>query len=809
MALGAGRFSGPKSKHRIANLVRSPRVRAIVISWTGPALIVAAVLLVLHEFAFAEKTTSQHVDVLGIQMPWNCFLGQSLRAGHIPAWNPYSMGGAPFAADLQSGWMYLPAMFVFTVLPCARAIGWFLVLQPLLGGLGMYWFLRGERVSRIAATVGGLVLALALAGSLLGAFIAFAAVTAWIPLLLAAASRFLQAADWPRRIMWAVLTAAAWGQLVAPHLATGVFLGTAALIFYGVARTGIQVRTGHLSWQVALVMWGLVFLSLPLLNLALLLPRMAYFPRTSISLGYEQLQSLAASLSGLEPRIAPIGPTTEAPWPLKMATWPGMYLGALTLGLVLGGWWSSRLRPVVAALSLYGALCYLAGLKPVVRALAPSVESFALADPYIHSPVRFVYGLLPAIAALSAMGLEAWRESRSSATRAVIVLPGVLIWGALPIAQGVHPARLLLLAVGAVSGAAVLAGAGRRVALLVLVPVLVAAELSASDLLGQGAPGGLQSGLRVRAVFESPLRRPKVDAAEYLSPGPIVQAMRQHDDGRFLSLDRHTLSHRGYLPHQHPDEWALLANQRSMLFGLEDIQGYSSVQLRRYWMFVRAASPRRLDYNAAVFPDPPVAAMDLLQVRWVVGPAGDPPLEGLSPITREGRWELYRVPGAPARASVLTTWRQVRSMDEALREVFDPAFHPSQEAVIEGDPGVQPGPPSTGGGAGHAVYTPLGLQAARVVMDAPAPAVLLIRNMYDVHWHATVDGKPARVLPTDLLLQGVPVPPGRHTVLLTYDDPWVGYGLAGTAVALVLFSALALLLVRRARPNPGHDPAST
>src|SRR5947209_11533373 len=283
MAVGQ-QTSGAPGTRRIRAAALPPRVRAWLNALAGPGLIVVAVLVVLHDFAFGAMATSQHVDVLAIQMPWNCFLGRSLLAGHIPAWNPYSLGGAPFAADLQSGWMYLPAMLLFTVLPCARAIGWFLVLQPLIGGLGTYWFLREEKLSRVSATLGGLVLALALAGSLLGTFIAFAAITAWVPVLLAAASKCLGSPTWPRRVVWAMFTALVWGQLAAPHLPTGVFLGTTALVFYGVVRTVREVRSGRLAVSAALGLWALIFLSLPLVNLALLLPRAAYFPRTSISL---------------------------------------------------------------------------------------------------------------------------------------------------------------------------------------------------------------------------------------------------------------------------------------------------------------------------------------------------------------------------------------------------------------------------------------------------------------------------------------------------------------------------------------------
>src|ERR687888_2057378 len=101
----------------------------------GPALIVGLVLLVLREFAFRGLVSTQQPDILPFWLPTYCLLGKSLLAGHIPSWNPYVMGGLPFAADPQSGWMYAPAMILFTALPCGLAMGLFVAAQPILGGL--------------------------------------------------------------------------------------------------------------------------------------------------------------------------------------------------------------------------------------------------------------------------------------------------------------------------------------------------------------------------------------------------------------------------------------------------------------------------------------------------------------------------------------------------------------------------------------------------------------------------------------------------------------------------------------------------
>src|SRR5437867_656981 len=133
----------------------APAGLRLAASVAGPLLIVAAVVAVLHWMVFSGRLTTQHPDLLAFWTPTYCLLGKSLAAGHVPGWNPFVMGGVPFAADPQSGWMYVPAMVLFSALPCAVAIRLMVVLQPILAGLGVYWFTRSEGVSRAGATIGG------------------------------------------------------------------------------------------------------------------------------------------------------------------------------------------------------------------------------------------------------------------------------------------------------------------------------------------------------------------------------------------------------------------------------------------------------------------------------------------------------------------------------------------------------------------------------------------------------------------------------------------------------------------------------
>jgi hypothetical protein len=775
----------------------------------APILIVASVLLVLHDVAFRGLITSQHVDVLAYWMPTHCLLGSSLAAGEIPTWNPYAVAGAPFASDPQSGWMNLPAMLLYTALRCDVAIRWYIVLLPVIGGLGLLWFLRREGLSRTSASAGATSFALGMAGSMLVLSFTFAGALAWTAVLLGATSAYLRSPSWPGRLAWLVAAAVAWGQVFASHAAHGVVLGTTALVAYATATLVGQLRRERRSSRQAAALAGLLVAGIILLNLVALLPRLAYLPRTTVGIGYQGIRELGGMIAGVAvPAAARPSPASAIgpAWPLLLSTAPGAYLGAATLVASIAGWWSRRLRPLVVAFAAYAAVSYLLALRPFVFLIHRPIRALPFADVYLHSPLRLALGIVLAIPILGALGLEAWRETGHHRRRLLMLLPGAVLWGALPLMMGAEPWRMALFGAGALAAGAVLVAATRRPGLLALVPALLLAELTVNALWGQNIPETRDLALEAKAhrPFTN-LVEPDVPASLYMGEGPIVRALQTAGPARFISLGRSRLGPAGYLRFQSPADWPLLANNQAMVYGVEAAQGYNPTQLLRFWTFVRSVQPEtRLAYKRALFEQPPEVALDLLQVGWIVGRADEPPMAGLAPVASDGRWTLYRRGVSVPRASVVSSWRVVGSGTEALQRVLTPGFDPSREVVLEDDPGFPA--PAGGTTAGSARYEPLGTKSARFVVSTPVPAVVLVRTVADPNWRATVDGRPVPVLRADYVIQAVAVPAGSHTIVLSYDDPWIGYGAVGSGVALAALVGAGVALGRKQGTEPDGPP---
>jgi hypothetical protein len=433
----------------------------------------------------------------------------------------------------------------------------------------------------------------------------------------------------------------------------------------------------------------------------------------------------------------------------------------------------------------------------------PLARALPFGDFYLYSPFRFRYALLIVIPLLAGFGVDAWRRAHGAPGRWWLLVPGVALWWLLPLVAGVRPQRLWLLALGAAAGTVILAGSIRRPRLLLAVPALLAVELVASGLIGQASSHEFfVTGLGQARSFRplTPLLEPTIEAASYVRPGLLATLLRSGDFGRYLSLD----PVRGYLGYQDPRGWPFLTDQRGMLFEIEEAQGYNPVQPLRYWAFVRAVNPHPELHNVSVLRDPSPAVLDLLGIEWLIAPADQGAPEQTAVATAsEGAWTLWRRGDPPPRASIVDAWRVVADRGASLRAVIDPGFPSRAEVVLESGPDA----PSRSNPLDVSRIGPefgtlasfrwVGPQEAIVRYQSARGGILVVRNGYDPNWRAALDGEPATVVPADHFLQGIRVPSGRHTVVLTYDDPWIGYGLAGTGVALAGLCMAAFVLRRR------------
>jgi len=181
----------------------------------GLGLLTGLVALVAWRNLTDDVWLSRH-DILTQFLPWYAYLGERLRAGEIPGWNPHQFSGAPFAGDPQSGWMYLPAMLFTPFLAPAIALKAIVVFALAFAAFSTYAFARVLRMGVVAALVGAVVFAF-------GPFLqqnthcctARGQVALWIPLALLGVELALRAKTWHGRLAPWCVTGLAISQMLA------------------------------------------------------------------------------------------------------------------------------------------------------------------------------------------------------------------------------------------------------------------------------------------------------------------------------------------------------------------------------------------------------------------------------------------------------------------------------------------------------------------------------------------------------------------------------------------------------------------
>jgi len=793
------------SDQRVEGRPTTPgRGRRFTVAIAGPALIVAGVLFALRGFVFADRLSDAHPDILSFWLPRFSFLGRSIAAGHVPLWNPFEMAGYRYAADPQGGWLYLLPMGLFSRLSPAVAMRAFIVANPIVAGLGLYGFLRIDRISRFAAAAGGLSLAMLMSTSEIAISMPFAGAMAWTTIALVGAAGYRRSGRWSARLGWIGVGALGWSQVATAHLSHGLVVCTALLGAYVAAGAVLDVmerrnETDRSSTRLlvggAAGRAGAFLIAVPLLSLAVLLPRVDAIEASSLSAGYDRLGDAIGVLGGAgSGGIQANG--VWAAWPFAFGATPGAYAGAVILLGVPLALRSRRHRVLLWAFGGALALTWVLMLDPVVTAV-PVRDLFLripFGDVYLHNPGRMRYLAVIAVPVLGAIGIQAARDDPLQPREAAGWLgAGAVLWLGMPLIAFANPLRFVVLAVGVAAGAWAVfqLTAKRRPWGWIAVGGVLVVELLASAVYSQLTPPGDTIRLNLEAgahpnLIPQPLPLPRVDASAFVAPTAFVPRLAATHD-RYLTWAPPASSfEKGYLFMQLEPDWPALAMERGTLFGLHDTLGYNPVQLRRYWDYIRVRSPLPIFYNASVVDVPTPRDMRLFGARYLVVPTGIAPPLAATLVDRAQGYDLFEVAGWQPRVSVVPNFRVVPSATGALRTILPPSFDPAAIAVLERHPGIEPTPEARPGTATYRESSP---ESVQVDVRATAPSIVVVRTVYDGGWKATVDGTPATVLPTDGFLQGVAVPAGDHEVHLTYVDDSVT---SGVRVGIVAWGALAL-----------------
>jgi hypothetical protein len=761
-------------------------------------------------------------------LPWYAYLGVRLRAFDIPGWNPYQFSGSPFIGDPSSGWMYLPAMLAYALLPALPATALFIAGHVVLSALAAYGLARLTGLGVSGAFVAGIAYAVPWLIFATSGMVLMFQVTTWLPVALIGVELARGPGTAVRRFGGLVLSGLAICQILAAWLGQGSYY---ALLLIGGWVAWRTLAAPPRGWSARQRIAGCIGIGLGILVIGVALNAAALLPRLDANARSNAPGGIYSGISGwIESRGgAPLALTArslgggfmEANWqyvgaavialallaPFLALRWPPLifWIAAPVVAIILLLPEQNLLKDAAfAAFPRFEALhLHLPERILLIVPLAASMLAGASVDALTHIPARVGWrSLLPMAAAVAIVGGAFALSQQGLLTRSafITVLAASLVAGAAFVLPATWRAPLLPLALGAMilwdpTGRLLLAAPGPGAAPDRSLHAAVDGQVEAF-LDHNGAAAFLHDATRDapgRYAGFDPAALPDLDQTSDLPP----QAYRNHWLGS--------------------TNWLLVLNWGSW-FDLEDAQGYNPISIRRYGEYIDALNGHRQEYHEAdIFPAGLRSPLlDLLNVRYLIVPAdraGQPELtkllKAMPVVYQDQQVQIVENPAAYPRAW-LVHQAQKATNDEILPLLSSGTIDPSTVAVLEGAAPPLATPPSPAQETVH--YTRLSPEHFSVAVSTQAPALLMLSEIWDPGWTATVNGAPAAISRADYIFQAIPVPAGTSVVDVRYIPPYLNLGLAMTTGSAVLLALVAIWLFARERRSAslfGDDADAT
>ena len=694
-------------------------------------------------------------DPVRQQYPWRSLAIDLENQSQLPLWNPYSFGGTPLMANFQSATLYPLNMFLM-IFPFA--IGWSLLvlLQPLLAGLFLYFYLRRMRLSEIASLLGGVVFAFCGFSVAWLEWNTIVQIALWLPLILLAKEHLLEKFS----MKWMIcLIFAQCASFFAGHIQIFFYVFIIE-ISYLIARviqiTRSEKQKNHFWLRVCkryypFVIQGLIILVLIIIQLYPTIQFISLSARNSDQLNAWLQPGWFIPWQNLIQFVAPDffgNPTTLNYWGVwNYGEFIG-YIGIFPLIMALFSLFSRRDRKTL----FFGTFFFLSLIfsLPTIFAQLP----YILHLPFLSTsqPTRLLFITDFCLSVLSALGLDYFIKSTNKQKifyqilfLAIIfvglwyfVFSGYKLLHITPQTNSISkhnlyfPTGLFVISVLLLGLAVFIKQAKVKKAILIL---LVA--LSVFDLF------------RFANKF-IPFTDPS-----YLFPPTAALSYLQNQPGQFriMSADSEIL------PPNFP-----------VMYRLQSIEGYDPLYLQRYGELMASIERNKPDISAPfgfnriiTIQNTNSRLLDLLGVKYILS-LSDLKQPGLTQVFVEGQTKVYENKLAYPRAFFATNIQSVGTKEEAIQSLFDSSIDLHSTAIVEGWDKKE-----THFGSGSAEITSYQPNAVVLQTKSNVTSFLVLTDTYYPTWHVLIDNKESTFYRTDYNFRGVILPKGNHTVAF-YDS---------------------------------------
>ena len=703
--------------------------------------------LLAEVLAFHRQVLFQHGalfpwDFRGVHLPLATFIAGSLRRGEMPLWEPYTYCGVPIFANIQAAIFYPP------VLLATAASNWFgpASLPRLLAiAVAVQIFFAGictfALLKRLGAQAGAAFVAATVYQ--LGCFFA----------VQAEHMGAMHSASWIPLVWLAVV-----------ELRDGVRWFWMAILSVALAMSILAGLP-----QVAVAAFGsAILLSLFRLGGADPLVR-AGRPRPALSLSHSALSTrdmparLPVADQGVRPTLLVL---IACVWALLLAAVQLIPTAQLTQNSV------AKFR---AEWLKTGGGIKLGALYTLVL---PNYWG-ALDIGKFHGPsdLTFLYLYCSLLGLALALAAMCWKPDRIARAFAILTLAasvwmlgdstpvGRAIFLALPVSVriGIHPEYTLPVFA---LGIAVLAGLGAN---RFLKPrwQIAAGAIIAIDLLlvSSGRPFNIEKGTTHDALEGSPQLAVQLQALASAPQPPYRVDMAD-------------------MPYAWSSVWPILGIPTAN--GCDPMAPERTIQLRLAF----APGERWGTCYQVVNARSPV--LGLANVRYVLSKSPVP----LTTVATVDGYTIYENPRVMPRFFFPSRLQSAANLADAARALHALDFDPEETAIVEGD---LAGPVATG----DVQVERYSANRIELRTHSAGDAFLVASDSWYPGWQAAIDGKPARLYPTDVAFRGLRVPAGDHRIEMRFV-PKILWWSAMVSIVALGGVVCALTGAGRGRRSSGH-----